>query len=315
MKIIFMGTPDISAKSLEEISKTKHEIIGVVTNPDKQKGRGMKLIYSPVKEIALEKGYKIFQPEKVKNNTEFINEIKELNPDLIVVVAYGKILPKEILDIPQKGCINLHVSKLPKYRGPAPIQWAILNGDKKTGITTMYMAEGMDTGDIIECQDVDISENETTGELWEEVSQKGAKLLVHTIQLIEENKQTKTKQNEEEASYAPMLEKSIAEIKWEEYTTSKIHNLIRGLNPIMGAYTYINGKKLKIWKSEIIDLQEFKNTYPNIEINKKPGEIILANNKQGLYIKTKDGIIKALEVQAENSKRLSTHDYLLGNKI
>ena len=170
LNILFMGTPDFAKESLENIYNAGHNIIGVVTNPDKPKGRGMKMVASPVKEFAISKNFKLYQPIKVRNNDEFINEIKNLNPDLICVVAYGKILPKEILDIPKYGCINVHASLLPKYRGAAPIQWAILNGDKKTGVTTMYMSEGMDTGDMILKEEVEIDENETTGMLWERLS-------------------------------------------------------------------------------------------------------------------------------------------------
>ena len=181
MRIVFMGTPDFAKESLEAVYNAGYEILGVVTNPDKPKGRGMKMMASPVKEFAIEKNIKIYQPLKVKNNIEFIQEIKDLNPDIICVVAYGKILPKEILEIPKLGCINVHGSLLPRYRGAAPIQWAILNGDKTTGITTMYMDIGMDTGDMILKEEVDIGEDETTGELWERLSKIGGNLLVETL--------------------------------------------------------------------------------------------------------------------------------------
>ena len=185
MKIVFMGTPDFARDSLEAIYNAGHDILAVVTNVDKPKGRGMKMIATPVKEFAIEKNLPVFQPEKVKKNEEFINEIKSLNPDIICVVAYGKILPKEILDIPQYGCINVHASLLPKYRGAAPIQWSVLNGDKETGVTTMYMDIGMDTGDMILTEKVKIGEDETTGELWNRLSKIGANLLVETLKQIE----------------------------------------------------------------------------------------------------------------------------------
>ena len=194
MKIIFMGTPDFAEKSLESLYEAGYDIAAVVTNVDKPKGRGMKLVPSPVKEFAMEKGLKVLQPVKVRNNEEFIEEIKNIAPDLICVVAYGKILPKELLDIPKYGCINVHGSLLPKYRGAAPIQWAVLNGDKVTGITTMYMAEGMDTGDMILKEEVEIGENETTGELWDRMANVGAKLLVDTVKLIEAGKAPREKQ-------------------------------------------------------------------------------------------------------------------------
>ena len=213
MKIVFMGTPDFARDSLEALYNEKYEILGVVTNPDKPKGRGMKMVASPVKEFATEKGIKVYQPLKIRNNYEFIEEIKKLNPDVICVVAYGKILPKEILDIPKLGCINVHASLLPKYRGAAPIQWAVLNGDAKTGITTMYMDVGMDTGDIILKEEVEIGENETTGELWERLSKKGGKLLVETLKKIERGIAPREKQGDN-FTLAPMLNKEMAKIDW-----------------------------------------------------------------------------------------------------
>ena len=208
MKILFMGTPDFAEVSLEAIYNKGYDIVGVVTNPDKPKGRGMKMIASPVKEFAIQKNINVYQPLKIKNNEEFINEIKNLNPDVICVVAYGKILPKEILEIPKKGCVNVHGSLLPKYRGAAPIQWAVLNGEKTTGITTMYMDTGMDTGDIILKQKVEIGENETTGELWGRLAKIGGELLVKTLNLIENDNAPRIRQGEE-FTIAPMLDKEI----------------------------------------------------------------------------------------------------------
>ena len=197
MKIVFMGTPDFARDSLEAIYNAGHDILAVVTNVDKPKGRGMKMIATPVKEFAIEKNLPVFQPEKVKKNEEFINEIKSLNPDIICVVAYGKILPKEILDIPQYGCINVHASLLPKYRGAAPIQWSVLNGDKETGVSTMYMDIGMDTGDMILTEKVEIGEDETTGELWNRLSKIGANLLVETLKQIENGTAPRIPQSDE----------------------------------------------------------------------------------------------------------------------
>ena len=235
LNIVFMGTPDFARESLKAIYEAGHNILAVVTNPDKPKGRGMKLIPSPVKEFAIEKNLKIYQPLKVRNNEDFIGEIKSLNPDVICVVAYGKILPKELLDIPKMGCINVHGSLLPKYRGAAPIQWSVLNGDKETGITTMYMDVGMDTGDMILKEKVKIGEDETTGELWDKLSKVGAKLLVETLEKIERGIAPREKQGED-FTLAPMLSKDMAKINWEEMNAEKIKNLVRGLNPIMGAY-------------------------------------------------------------------------------
>lgn len=320
LKILFMGTPDFAQESLKSIYDAGFEIIGVVTNPDKPKGRGMKLAYSPVKEYALEKNLKIYQPIKIRNNTEFLDEIKTLNPDVICVVAYGKILPKEILEIPKLGCINVHGSLLPKYRGAAPIQWAVLNGDKTTGITTMYMNEGMDTGDMILKEEVEIGPEETTGDLWQKLSKIGGEILVKTLKLIEEGKAPREKQTEE-ATLAPMLNKEMALIDWENSDANKIHNLIRGLNPIMGAYSYIDGKKIKFWKSKVLTKEEFfsyKTEFEEYEAkfnNLVPGTILIADDKDGLYIKANGGVLKILEIQGENAKRMPTADFLRGNHL
>ena len=310
MKIVFMGTPDFAKESLEALYNAKYEILAVVTNPDRPKGRGMKMIASRVKEFALEKGIKIYQPEKVRNNEEFISEIKALKPDVICVVAYGKILPKEILEIPSKGCINVHGSLLPKYRGAAPIQWAVLNGDKKTGVTTMYMDVGMDTGDMILKQETQIGEDETTGELWERLSKIGGDLLVKTLKEIE-NKTAPRIQQGDDFTMAPMLDKSMAKIDWENKTALEIKNLVRGLNPIMGAYTFLNGKKIKFWKVDVA-----KDIFADGDMEfMKNGTVIVSDKRDGIYIKTKDGILKVLEIQGENAKKMPIQDYLRGNQI
>lgn len=320
LNIIFMGTPDFAKESLEAITEAGHHILAVVTNPDKPKGRGMKMIASPVKEYALEKGYTIYQPEKVKNNVELIEQIKALKPDVICVVAYGKILPQEILDIPKQGCINVHGSLLPKYRGAAPIQWAVLNGDKTTGITTMFMDIGMDSGDMILKQEVEIGENETTGELWERLSKLGGRLLVKTLELIEKGEVPREKQSEN-YTLAPMLNKEMAQINWENKTALEIKNLVRGLDPIMGAYTFLEGKKLKLWKVLNLNYEQFLEIYEEMKeySYKLPeiteGTILLADEKQGLFIKAKEGIIQVLEIQAENAKRMNISDFLRGNKL
>ena len=310
MRIVFMGTPDFAKESLEALYNAKYEILAVVTNPDRPKGRGMKMIASPVKEFALEKGIKIYQPEKVRNNEEFISEIKALKPDVICVVAYGKILPKEILEIPSKGCINVHGSLLPKYRGAAPIQWAVLNGDKKTGVTTMYMDVGMDTGDMILKQETQIGEDETTGELWERLSKIGGDLLVKTLKEIENKTAPRIKQGDD-FTMAPMLDKSMAKIDWENKTALEIKNLVRGLNPIMGAYTFLNGKKIKFWKVDVA-----KDIFADGDMEfMKNGTVIVSDKRDGIYIKTKDGILKVLEIQGENAKKMPIQDYLRGNQI
>ena len=310
MKIIFMGTPDFAKESLEAIYNAGHQIEAVVTNPDRPKGRGMKLVESPVKQYAVEKGLKIYQPEKVRKNVEFIEEMKKIKPDVICVVAYGKILPKEILEIPSKGCINVHGSLLPKYRGSAPIQWAVINGEEETGVTTMYMDIGMDTGDMILKEKIPIGENETTGELWERLSKIGAQLLVKTLEQIENGTAPRVPQGND-FTMAPMLNKEMSKIDWETNTAKQIKDLTRGLNPIMGTYSYINGKKVKFWRAEIVNKLPEERKIENYE----NGTVIYSNSKNGLYIKAKEGIIKIIEIQGENSRRMDTKEYLRGNEI
>ena len=320
LNIVFMGTPDFAEESLKAIYEAGHNILAVVTNPDKPKGRGMKLIPSPVKEYALEKNLKIYQPLKVRNNIEFLDEIKNLKPDVICVVAYGKILPKELLDIPRLGCINVHGSLLPQYRGAAPIQWAVLNGDKETGITTMYMDVGMDTGDMILKEKVEIGENETTGELWDRLSKIGANLLVKTLKQIEEGTAPREKQGEN-FTLAPMLSKEMAKINWDEMDAIKIKNLVRGLNPIMGAYSNLDGKKVKLWKVNVVSVNDLIKKFPELEEytyrikGLAPGTVLFSDEKNGLYINANGGIIEVLEIQGENAKKMSINDYLRGNKI
>ena len=312
MKIVFMGTPDFAEESLKAVYEAGYEILTVVTNPDRKQGRGMKMSVSPVKKFAEEKGLQILQPEKVRNNEEFISKIKDLKPDVICVVAYGKILPKEILDIPKIGCINVHGSLLPKYRGAAPIQWAVLNGDRETGITTMYMDVGMDTGDMILKEKVTIGDDETTGELWDRLSKIGGELLVKTLKEIENGTAKRIKQGED-FSLAPMLDKSIAKIDWKNKKAIEIKNLVRGLNPIMGAYSFLNDKKIKFWKVDILNNNDI-----NIEENKENlenGTVLISDAKLALYIKAKDGILKVLEIQGENAKKMDIASFLRGNKI
>jgi len=318
MRILFMGTPDFAKESLEKLDNSGYEIVGVVTVPDRPAGRGMKMISFPVKEYALEKNLKLFQPEKIANNTEFKEEIKRLNPELVCVVSYGVILPKSFLKIPKFGCINVHPSLLPKYRGAAPIQWAIINGDKKTGVTIMYLNEQMDAGDIIIQKEVEIGEDETTGELWSRLSKLGAELLFESVQNIE-NGTAKREKQPEEFTLAPMLDREMSKIEWEVKEAKDIKNLVRGLNPIMGTFSYLNGKKIKFWKVNNISKEDFKNIAENCEYleyeNSKEGTVILSNNKKGLFIKAKNGIIEVLEIQGENSRRMNIKDFLRGNNI
>ena len=316
MRILFMGTPDIARESLDNLYNAGCEICGVVTPPDRPSGRGMKLIPCPVKEYALEKGLKLFQPEKITNNTEFKDAIKELNPDLVCVVSYGVILPKSFLKIPKHGCINVHPSMLPKYRGAAPIQWAILNGDEKTGVTIMYLDEGMDSGDIIVQEEVDIDPDETTGELWNRLSTIGARLLKESVDKIADGTVKATPQPEE-YTLAPMLSKEMAKIEWNEKTAQEIKNLVRGLNPILGTYSFLNGKKVKLWRVQVLSNDELKEKAGNNEYIQegKPGTVLLAHEKVGLFIQANDAIISVIEIQGENAKRMNIQDFLRGNKI
>ena len=304
LKIVFMGTPDFARDSLEAICNAGYEVPAVVTVPDKPKGRGMKLIPCEVKEYAIENNIEVYQPEKLRDNKEIVKILKDINPDVICVVAYGKIIPKEILEIPKYGCVNVHPSLLPKYRGSAPIQWAILNGDKETGVTTMYLDEGMDSGDIILQTETKINKDETSGELWDRLSKIGAELLVETLERIENKTAPRTKQNDD-FTLAPMLEKSQAKIDWENKTAQEIKNLVRGLNPIMGAYAILNEKKIKFWKVDSLTIDQFIDKYPEFkeydyrfaEID--PGTVLYVDKKEALYVMAKDGILKILEMQGE----------------
>ena len=311
MKVLFMGTPDIARESLEALVKNGHEIVGVVTVPDKLNSRGKKIVYSPVKEFAIENNLKIFQPETLKDNTEFLETLKSLNPDIICVVAYGKYIPKVYINLCKYEPVNVHPSLLPKYRGSAPIQWAVLNGDKETGCTTMYIAPKMDSGDIILQEKVEIGEYETTGELWDRLSKLGAKLLVQTLEELEKGTAKRIPQGDE-YSVVSMITKDMAKINWNELSSIKLNNLVRGLNPVMGAYSILNGKKIKFWSIRLEGQELFEE-----EALKKaePGEILLADSKKGLYIKTIDGVISVLEIQGENSKRMGILEFLRGNKL
>lgn len=320
LNVIFMGTPDFARDSLEAVYKAGHTIKAVITVPDRPKGRGMKLIPSEVKEYAISKNFNLYQPDKLKGNDEISNNIKKLNPDIICVVAYGKIIPKEILDLPKFGCINVHPSLLPKYRGAAPIQSAIINGDEKTGVTTMYLNEKMDEGDIILQEETIIGDNETSGELWNRLSKLGAELLLKTLKQIENGTALRKKQGKN-ATYTTMIDKKMARINWEEKSAKEIKNLVRGLNPILGAYSTLKGKKIKFWKVDTLEINDFIKKYSEFKGYEyrfeeiEPGTILYVDKKEGIYIMTKQGILLVLEIQGENSKKMTTPEFLRGNKI
>ncbi len=303
MNIVFMGTPDFSVPVLESLVEAGHNIVAVVTQPDKPKGRGNVMQMPPVKERALELGIdNIYQPERVKENAEFYMAMKALNPDAAVVVAFGQILPKEILDIPRYGCINVHASILPMYRGAAPIQWVIINGETETGVTTMYMDEGLDTGDILLKETVTIAEDETGGSLFDRLSRLGGPLALKTLEGLENGTITRVKQAGD-TCYSPILKKSTGKIDWNQSAVS-IERLIRGLNPWPSAYSSLNDKTLKIWQAEVIDT----------EFDGSIGEVVEVTN-DSIVIKTGEGALAIKELQLEGKKRMETDAFLRGYHV
>lgn len=302
MKIIFMGTPDFSVPVLNELIKNGHEIAAVVTQADKPRGRGKEVQFPPVKQAAVEHGITVYQPLKVKT-PEFTEILKNINPDVIVVVAFGQILSKEILDIPKYGCINVHASLLPQLRGAAPIQWSIINGEKTTGVTTMYMDVGLDTGDMLEKSEVTIEPDETGGSLHDKLSDAGAKLIISTLHKLEDGTAIRKKQDDSLSSYAKMLDKKLGNIDFSE-DAEYIERLIRGLNPWPSAYTSYNGKLLKIWKGNVI----YDDT------GKTPGEITDVTN-DSFSVACGKNTLKILEVQLEGKKRMTAEEFLRGNLL
>ena len=302
MKIVFMGTPDFSVNALENIVKAGHDVVGVITQPDKPKGRGGKMQYTPVKEKALELGLDVYQPQRVKE-TEFIEKLKEMNPDAIVVIAFGQILPKAILDMPKYGCINVHASLLPKYRGAAPIQWSVIDGEKETGVTTMYMNEGLDTGDIIDKVVVPIDKKETGGSLFDKLAIEGGKLILKTLIELENGTAVRTPQDDSKSNYAGMINKQLGNIDFNK-SANEIERLIRGLNPWPSAYTKMDGKTLKIWDADVDDSEN----------DSAPGTITEVG-KDFIRVATGKGSLKILELQLEGKKRMKTRDFLNGAKI
>lgn len=302
MKIIFMGTPEFSVPSLSALID-EFEVSAVFTQPDRPKGRGKKLAMSPVKELAINFNIPVYQPLKLKNNIEMIEIIKNIKPDFIVVVAFGQILPKEVLDIPKYGCINLHASLLPKYRGAAPINWSVINGDSKSGNTTMKMDVGLDTGDMLLTEEVDITSEITAGELHDILSSGGGQLLVKTINGIVNNTIKPVKQENEMSSYAAKLGKEMANIDWK-CSSSDIHNFIRGLNAWPIAYTHYENAVMKIYKSKVIE-----------ELSDKKVGTIIEVSKEGLKVVTGNGVLLIEEIQFPGKKPLKVKDYIIGNKI
>ena len=301
MNIVFMGTPDFAVPSLKRLIE-EYNVTAVLTQPDKPKGRGKKMAYSAVKEEALKHGIPIYQPIKIKEDIDLIEKLKSLKPDFIIVVAFGQILTKEILDIPKFGCINLHASLLPMYRGAAPLNWAIIKGEKVSGNTTMLMDVGLDTGDMILKDEVEITNNMTTGELHDILMVRGAELLIKSIEGIS-NENIVMQKQADETFYAKMLDKNLANINWNK-SSMEIHNLVRGLNPWPIAYTDYKGERMKIYETE--SLEE--------KVSKEPGTIIDVS-KSGIKVACKEGVLIIKKVQFPNSKPLTIEQYINGHEI
>lgn len=308
MRIVYMGTPDFAVGPLKALVENGYEVVAVVTQPDRPKGRSDKLIPSPVKECALEYNLPVFQPEKIKTS-EAVNKLREYQADLFVVAAFGQIMSQEILDMPRFGCINIHASLLPKYRGAAPIQWSIIDGEKETGVTIMQMDIGIDTGDIMTQKVVPIEDEDTGETLFDKLCVAGAQLLVDTIPMIEKGEITPVKQDESKSTHAKMLKKEMGNIDFAQNAHS-IWCLVRGLNSWPSAYTYINGKMMKIWKAKVS--QDYSET--TLEAKEKPGTVcgVFSDHFDVVCL---EGALSVYEIQLEGKKRTSVKEFLLGHKM
>ena len=301
MKVIFMGTPEFSVGTLEALIDAGHEVVLAVTQPDKPKGRGGKMQYTPVKEAALKHGIPVYQPKKIREEA-CIEELRTYQADIMVVIAFGQILPQEILDMTPYGCINVHESLLPKYRGAAPIQWAVINGEKVSGVTTMQMDAGLDTGDMLLTTEVVLDENETGGSLHDKLAAAGASLCVETLKGLEAHTIHPEKQGESPTEYARMLDKSLGNIDWSR-TAEEIERLIRGLNPWPSAYTGWNGKTMKIWEAEVAPQGE--------TAVQEPGTVVRVE-KNGFLVQTGSGLLKVCTLQIPGKKRMDAGAFLRG---
>lgn len=309
MRVVYMGTPDFAVDTLEAIVKDGHEVLLVVTQPDKAKGRGKKLQYTPVKEKALEYDLPVAQPEKVREES-FMEELENLAPDVIVVVAFGQILPERILNIPKFGCINVHASLLPAYRGAAPIQWAVIDGLEESGVTTMYMEKGLDTGDIIMQSRLSLAADETGGSLFVRLAKEGAALLLQTLKELEAGTATKTKQDDSKSSYAKMLRKDMGNLDFTQDAVV-LERLIRGLNPWPSAFTKLGDKTLKVYEAQVLSEEDADAL--NLDVC-EPGRII-AVDKKSFTVRCGDGALRIMNLQLEGKKRMDTEAFLLGYKI
>ncbi len=305
MRIVFMGTPDFSVPTLESLLDSRHQVIAVVTQPDKPKGRGRAVAMSPVKECALEHGIPVYQPVRARDET-FIREMETLAPDVMVVIAFGQILSQDLLDVPRYGCVNIHASLLPKYRGASPIQWAVLNGDEETGVTTMQMAAGMDTGDILETMTVRLDPKETGGSLFDRLSQLGGNLILSTLERMEQGTIVPQPQNDAEATYVKKIPKTMGEIDWS-CDVSSIERLVRGLNPWPSAYTHVGGKMLKIWEADVLPEDASANIV-------EPGTVLEASGSS-LLVAAGRGVLKITSLQLEGKKRMDTAAFLRGYSL
>ena len=312
MKIVFMGTPDFAVASLKAIKLSNHEISAVVTQPDRPKGRGRKLTPPPVKVTALEAGITVFQPEKIKQK-EFVAELKKLSPQVIVVAAFGQILSKEILDLPQFGCINVHASLLPKYRGAAPIHWAVINGEAETGVTIMQMDEGLDTGDMLLTGKIKLEPEDTTGTVHDKLAGLGAVLLTEALEHIESGKAVRTPQDDKQSSYAPLLTKEVEKVDWAR-SSMEIFNLVRGLTPWPGAYTLLEDKVLKIWKTRACTIDRIPGPIPELS-RYRPGEVVGVIPEVGFAVATGNGCLAVSEVQLQGSRKMKAEEFVHGHRI
>ena|SRR3712207_3734919 len=302
MRIVFMGTPEIAVDSLRKLVEDGHDVCAVVTQPDRPKGRGKKLAMSPVKELALQYGIEVLQPERASDH-DFVAKVRDIKPDLIVVIAFGQILKKDILEIPRIGCINVHVSILPKYRGAAPINWVLINGEKKTGVTIMFMDEGLDTGDIIECKEFDLDTQINAGELHDIMMVEGAELLVKVVKNLESGNYTRTVQDHSKHTYAPMMDRNLGHVDFTK-TAFEVHNLVRGTVPWPGAWAMCDLGKMKICKTRLT----------GNKTDKEPGSIV-NQSKDGIEVACGDETIMILELQMPNKKKMPVSEFIKGNKL
>ncbi len=305
MKIVFLGTPEFALPSLRALHEAHYGVIAVITQPDKQKGRGYELSAPPVKELARSFNIPVYQPERIRSE-EGSALLKSLAPDLMITAAFGQILSEENLNTPSLGCINVHGSLLPKYRGAAPIQWAVINGEAKTGVTTMMTDIGVDTGDMLLARETEIGPDETAGELYARLSELGAQVLIDTLKALEAGTLKRIKQDESEATHCPMLKKEHGRIDFSQSAQS-VHGLVRGVNPWPGAYGFLNGQPFKVWRTRLSGLPAHE--------GRMPGEIAVSSPKEGLFVQTGDGLIELIEIQAPGKQRMEAKAFLRGKPL